>query len=99
MAKNLTCFLLCALLVKISYPPSAVLHPNFTKPVTVWDGEPVELDLTASIRAESRPYLEHYDEVLTANEIRQRGLLHEYRIPGRGTPLVVYAKNPGITAQ
>lgn len=104
MAKNLSCFLLCALisgcahLVKISYSPSAVLHPNFTKPVTVWDGEPVELDLTASIRAESRPYLEHYDEVLIANEIRQRGLLHEYRIPGRGTPLVVYAKNPGITA-
>src|SRR5260370_39624461 len=34
-----------------------------------------------------------------ANSIRQRGLRHEYKVAGRGTPLVVYAKNPEISPQ
>jgi pimeloyl-ACP methyl ester carboxylesterase len=32
--------------------------------------------------------------VLLANAVRQRGLQHEYKIAGKGTPLIVYSKNP-----
>jgi len=105
MAKRFFCFLLCALvagcahLVKISYPPSAVIHPAFDKPFTTWEGEPAEIAWTPSIRGEMRQYLTNYDQVLLANSIRQRGLHREYKQAGKGTPLVVFAKNPGITPE
>jgi pimeloyl-ACP methyl ester carboxylesterase len=105
MAKRLFCFLLCALvagcahLVKISYPPGAVIHPSFDKPITTWEGTPAEVALTPSISGDSREYLANYDQVLVADSIRQRGLRHEYKQPGKGTPLVVFAKNPGITLE
>jgi hypothetical protein len=35
-----------------------------------------------------------YDQILLADSIRQKGLRHEYRIAGQGTPLVIYSKNP-----
>lgn len=37
--------------------------------------------------------------MLLADSIGQKGLRHEYKIAGRGTPLVVYAKNPETTPQ
>jgi pimeloyl-ACP methyl ester carboxylesterase len=104
MAKRCFWFLFCALvggcahLVKISYPPSAVIHPTFDKQFTTWEGEPVEVAWTPSIRGDMRQYLTNYDQVLLANLIRQRGLHREYKQAGKGTPLVVFAKNPDITA-
>ncbi len=105
MGKHFFCYLLCALvagcahLVKISYPPSAAIHPAFNKPVTTWEGESVQVVWTPSIRGDTRRYLANYDQVLIANSIRQEGLHREYRQTGKGTPLVVYAKNPEITPQ
>jgi hypothetical protein len=43
---------------------------------------------------ESLKYLATYNRVLLADSIRQRGLRSDYKIAGKGTPLVVYAKNP-----
>jgi pimeloyl-ACP methyl ester carboxylesterase len=105
MAKRLLCFLLCALvagcehLVTISYPPDAVIHPSFGKPITTWEGAPAEVAWTPSIIGDMRQYLANYNQVLLANSIRQRGLQHEYKQAGKGTPLVVFAKNPGITPE
>jgi hypothetical protein len=36
---------------------------------------------------------------LLADSIRQKGLRDEYKIAGKGTPLVVYAKNPETTPE
>ena len=105
MAKRLFCLLLCALvagcahLVKISYPPGAVIHPSFDKPITTWEGVPAEVAWTPSINGDTRQYIANYDQVLLANSIRQCGLRHEYKQPGKGTPLVVFAKNPEITPE
>src|SRR5271165_2704457 len=105
MAKRLFCLILCALvagcahLVKISYPPGAVIHPSFDKPITTWEGAPAEVAWTPSINGDTRQYIANYDQVLLANSIRQRGLRHEYNQPGKGTPLVVFAKNPEITPE
>jgi hypothetical protein len=41
---------------------------------------------------ESLKYLATYNRVLLADSIRQRGLRSDYKIAGKGTPLVVYAK-------
>jgi pimeloyl-ACP methyl ester carboxylesterase len=97
----LLCALLsgCAHLVKISYPPEAVIHPAFDQPICTWEGERVKLLLTPSLRGEPLKYLHKYDQVILANSIRQRGLRHEYKIAGKGTPLVVYTKNPEISPQ
>ncbi len=84
----------CAHLVTISYPPEAVIHPGFNKRFTMWQGERVELALTPSLRGSAFTYLANYDQVLLANAVRQRGLQHEYKIAGKGTPLIVYSKNP-----
>jgi pimeloyl-ACP methyl ester carboxylesterase len=84
----------CAHLVKISYPPGAVIHPRFDRPFTTWEGQRVQVVLTPSLREEALKYLLSYDQVLLADSIRQNGLRHEYRIAGRGTPLVIYSKNP-----
>jgi hypothetical protein len=89
----------CAYPVKISYPPGASIHPAFNQPFTTWAGERVRVVLTPSLRAEPLRYLVNYDQVFLANSLRQRGLSHEYKIAGKGTPLVVYAKNPYSTPQ
>jgi pimeloyl-ACP methyl ester carboxylesterase len=100
MTIRLYCILLCILvcgcahLVKVSYPPAAVIHPTFNQPFTIWEGERVQVALTPSLREESLEYLAKCDQVLMADSIRQRGLRHEYKIAGKGTPLVVYTRNP-----
>jgi hypothetical protein len=78
----------CTHLVKISYPPGAVIHPRFDRPFTTWEGQRVQVVLTPSLREETLKYLLSYDQVLLADSIRQNGLRHEYRTAGRGTPLV-----------
>jgi pimeloyl-ACP methyl ester carboxylesterase len=105
MEKLIRVILLCALLsgcshlVKISYPPEAVIHPGLDQRFCRWDGERVKVVLTPSLRGEPLKYLRESDQIILANSIRQRGLRHEYKIAGRGTPLVVYAKNPEISPQ
>ena len=89
----------CAHIVKISYPPEAALHSTFDRPYTVWEGERVEVARTPSLRPESLKYLAGSDQVLLADSIRQRGLYHEFKIGGAGTPLVVFAKNPRSTPE
>jgi len=89
----------CVHTVKISYPPEGVIHPTFDKPSTIWKGEWVQVDWTPSLRAESFKYLATYNQVLLADSIRQSGLRHEYKIAGKGTPLVVYTKNPETTPE
>jgi hypothetical protein len=52
MTIRFNCVLLCILgsgcvhLVKISYPPEAVIHPAFDKPYTIWRRERVQVDWT-----------------------------------------------------
>jgi hypothetical protein len=87
----------CAHLVTISYPPEAVIHPTFNQRFTTWEGERVQVALATSLRGEALTYLSQYDQVLLANLVRQRGLHHEYEVAGKGTPLVVYCKNPVVT--
>jgi pimeloyl-ACP methyl ester carboxylesterase len=100
-----SCILICALVggcahnVKISYPPESAIHPTFNKRYTIWKGERVQVGWTPSLRAESFKYLTTYDRVLLGDSIRQRGLRNEYKIAGKGTPLVVYAKNPESTPE
>jgi pimeloyl-ACP methyl ester carboxylesterase len=89
----------CVHTVKISYPPESVINPTFDKPYTIWKGEWVQVDLTPSLRAESFKYLATYNRVLLADSIHQRGLRDEYTMTGKGTPLVIYAKNPESTPE
>jgi pimeloyl-ACP methyl ester carboxylesterase len=97
--------LICALLfgcadtsgVRIFYLPNAVIHPEFDKRYTIWDGERVEVNWTPTLREESSKYLVGQPRVLLANSIRQIGLRHEWKMAGQGTPLVVYTKNPEQT--
>ena len=104
---RLSCVLVCALLfgcaqttaVRIFYLPNAVIHPQFDKQYTVWNGERVEVNWTPSLRVESSKYLSGYDRVLLANRIHQFGFRHEYKIAGKGTPLVVRTKNPRQTPE
>jgi pimeloyl-ACP methyl ester carboxylesterase len=87
----------CLHLVKISYAPEAVIRPAFDQPTINWEGERVRVVLTPSLQGEPLKYLANYEKVFLANSLRQRGLLHEYKINGKGTPLVVYSRNPGIS--
>ena len=104
---RLSCLLICALLfgcaqttaVRIFYLPNAVIHPQFDKQYTIWNGERVEVNWTPSLRVESSKYLSGYDRVLLANRIHQFGFRHEYKIAGKGTPLVVRTKNPRQTPE
>ena len=89
----------CAHTVKISYPPESVIHPAFDKPSTIWNGERVQVNWTPSLRAESFKYLVAPNRVFLADSIRQRGLHNEYKIAGRGTPLVVHTRNPETTPE
>ena len=87
----------CSHLVKISYPPEAVIHPAFDQPTMNWEGERVQVVLTPSLQGEPLKYLANYEKVFLANSLRRRGLRNEYKIIGKGTPLVVYSRNPDIT--
>src|SRR5580700_11124576 len=104
-AVTLSCVLICALVsgcaqtVKISYPSESEIHPEFDRRYTTWGRERVEVNWTPSLRAESSKYLAEYDRVLLANSIHEKGFRHEYKIAGKGTPLVVYAKNPEHTLE
>src|SRR5580704_775792 len=89
----------CVETVRISYPAAAQIHPEFDKRYTIWNGERVEVNWTPSLRMESSKYLGGSDRVLLANSIHQIGLRHEYKIAGKGTPLVVYTKNPRQTLE
>jgi hypothetical protein len=84
----------CAHLVKISYPSGASVHPRFDQLFTTWEGQRVKVIWTPTLREEALKYLLRYDQVLLADAIRQKGLRHEYKIAGNGTPLVVHSKNP-----
>src|ERR1700756_2402804 len=83
----------CVDTVKISYPAASEIHPEFDRTYTSWNGERVEVNWTPTLQAESAKYLAKYDQVLLANSIREKGLRNEYKIAGKGTPLVVYTKN------
>jgi hypothetical protein len=43
----------CAHLVKISYPPEAVIHPRFDQSFTTWEGERLQVRWTHSLRKEA----------------------------------------------
>ncbi len=83
----------CVDTVKISYPAASEIHPEFDRTYTSWNGERVEVNWTPTLQAESAKHLAKYDRVLLANSIREKGLRNEYKIAGKGTPLVVYTKN------
>src|SRR6201987_5428180 len=97
--------LICALLVgcadtsgvRIFYLPNAVIHPGFDQGYAVGNGERVEVNWTPTLREESSKYLAGQPRVLLANSIHQIGLRHEWKMAGKGTPLVVYTKNPEQT--
>jgi pimeloyl-ACP methyl ester carboxylesterase len=83
----------CVETVKISYPAATQIHPEFDRTYTSWNGERVEVNWTPTLRAESSKYLTKPDQILLANSIHEMGLRNEYKIAGKGTPLVVYTKN------
>jgi pimeloyl-ACP methyl ester carboxylesterase len=102
---RLTCFLICILVsgcahtVAVSYLAKSQIDPDFTKPEMLWDGQQVQVEWESSVQAESFKYLTKCDQVLLANSIHEKGLRHEYKVAGKGTPLVIYDKNPEITPQ
>jgi hypothetical protein len=53
--------------------------------------------LGPSLQGEPLRYLAHYEKVFLADSLRQCGLRHEYKIIGKGTPLVVSSRNPEST--
>jgi pimeloyl-ACP methyl ester carboxylesterase len=87
----------CSHLVTISYAPGTVIRPAFDQPVTNWEGERVQVVLTPSLEGEPIKYVAGSEKIFLANALRQRGLHHEFKIKGQGTPLVVYSKNPEST--
>jgi hypothetical protein len=70
----LLCALLsgCSHLVKISYPPEAVINPAFDQPTMNWEGERVQVVLTPSLQGEPLKYLANHEKVFLANSLRQR---------------------------
>jgi len=101
LAGLLVCALVtgCAHTVKVSYSSRSETHLELDQPFAVWNGERVKIDWTPSLHAESYKYLVKCDRIWLANSIHERGLRHEYKIAGKGTPLVVYDHNPGSTPQ
>ena len=83
----------CVDTVRISYRSSSQIHPEFDRTYTSWNGERVEVNWTPTLQAESAKYLAKPDQVLLANSIHEMGLRDEYKIAGKGTPLVVWTKN------
>jgi hypothetical protein len=102
MTIRFNCVLLCILLpgcvslVKISYPPEAVIHPTFDQSYTIWRRERVQVEWTPSLSAESFKYLARYDQVLLADSIRQRGLDHRAIRLLRGAISVLSEKGAGL---
>src|SRR5258708_37459051 len=101
LASLLVCALVtgCAHTVKVSYSSRSKTHLELDLLVAVWNGERVKIDWTPSLHAESYKYLVKCDRIWLANAIHERGLRHEYKIAGKGTPLVVYDHSPGSRAQ
>ena len=87
----------CTSVVKVSYPAGTIIHPTFNERFTNWEGHRVQVVITPFLRGEPLKYLAQSEQIYVASSIRQRGLDHESRIAGKGTPLVVYAKNPEST--
>ena len=87
----------CSHLVTISYAPGTIIHPALDQPTTNWEGQRVQVVLTSSLKGESLKYLANSDKIFLANSLRQRGLHHEFKINGLGTPFVVYSRNPEST--
>ena len=87
----------CAHTVAVSYLAKSQIDPDFTKPEMLWDGQPVQVQWESSLKAESVKYLTKCDQVLLADSIHEKGLRHEYKVAGKGTPLVIYNSNPEIT--
>ena len=101
LSRFLICFLVsgCAHTVAISYVAKSQIDPDFTKPQMLWDGEPVQVEWASSLQAESAKYLTKCDQILLADSIHEKGLRHEYKVAGKGTPLVIYNQNPEITPE
>jgi len=101
LGRLLICILVsgCAHTVAVSYLAKSQIDPDFTKPEMLWDGEPVQVQWASSLQAESAKYLTKCDQVLLADSIHQKGLRHEYKVAGKGTPLVIYNQNPEITPE
>src|SRR5258707_5525384 len=99
LAGLLVCALVtgCAHTVKVSYSSRSETHLELYQPFAVWNGERVKIDWTPSLHTESYKYLFKYDRIWLANSIHERGLRHEYKIAGKGTPWVVYDHNRGST--
>src|SRR5258708_34404760 len=89
----------CAHTVKVSYSSRSENHVGIEQSSAAWTGARLQIDLTPSLHTESYKYLFKYDRIWLANSIHERGLRHEYKIAGKGTPLVVYDHNPGNTPQ
>ena len=83
----------CVETVRVSYRSSSEIHPEFNRTYTTWNGERVEINWTPTLQAESSKYLARHDHVLLANSIHETGLRNDYKIAGKGIPLVVYTKN------
>jgi pimeloyl-ACP methyl ester carboxylesterase len=102
-AIRLSCIVICALVaacahtVAISYLPKSQIDPDFTKPEMLWDGEQVQVTWASPLQAESAKYLAKCSQVLLADSIHEKGLRHEYKVAGKGTPLVIYDQNPEST--
>jgi pimeloyl-ACP methyl ester carboxylesterase len=101
LSRLLICVLVsgCAHTVAVSYLAKSQIDPDFTKPEMLWDGQRVQVEWESSVQAESFKYLTKCDQVLLADSIHEKGLRHEYKVAGKGTPLVIYDKNPEITQQ
>jgi pimeloyl-ACP methyl ester carboxylesterase len=99
LSRLLICVLVsgCAHTVAVSYLAKSQIDPDFTKPEMLWDGEQVQVKWESSVQEESAKYLTKCNQVLLADSIHEKGLRHEYKVPGKGTPLVIYDKNPEIT--
>ena len=101
LSRFLICILVsgCAHTVAVSYLAKSQIDPDFTKPEMLWDGEPVQVQWASSLQAESAKYLTKCDQILLADSIHEKGLRHEYKVAGKGTPLVIYNQNPEITPE
>jgi pimeloyl-ACP methyl ester carboxylesterase len=99
LSRLLICILVsgCAHTVAVSYLAKSQIDPDFTKPEMLWDGEQVQVKWESSVQEESAKYLTKCNQVLLADSIHEKGLRHEYKVAGKGTPLVIYDKNPEIT--
>jgi pimeloyl-ACP methyl ester carboxylesterase len=101
LSRFLICILVsgCAHTVAVSYLAKSQINPDFTKPEMLWNGQSVQVQWASSLQAESAKYLTKCDQILLADSIHEKGLRHEYKVAGKGTPLVIYNQNPEITPE